>query len=779
MRARFSGVRFACALAGAVLFGFGAGTANGQDRTSWSDYGGSLDNSHYLDLKQITKDNIGQLKVAWFYQTHDGLPYVFNPIVVDGVMYVLARDHSLVAIDAASGKEIWVHSDLNGISQRGITFWESLDKKDKRLIFAIHQQIQEIDAVTGKSVLTFGKDGFVDLRAGLRRAPEDIHMIQSGTPGKVFENLVIVGSSTGEGYLSPPGDLRAYDVVSGDLVWQFHTVPHPGEFGYDTWPKDAWKYVGGVNAWGEISVDEKRGIAYFPIGSPTYDYYGADRTGNDLFGDCILALDARTGKYLWHFQEVHHDLWDYDPTSAPQLITVQFQGKSVDAIAHAGKTGFLYVLDRVTGQPLWPMEERPVAKSDMPGEVSSPTQPFPSKPPAFARQKLSAADVDPYLLTPRERLKAKKQLLAASNGGLFTVPTMMKDTVQMPGNRGGSNWGMTASNPTTGMVYVASIDAPSILHLYQEEPASLGFGLVRSGSAPGGQLYQRYCLSCHGANQEGKMGPSLVNVVKRLGPAVVKSTVINGKGEMPAFGTLKSEELNSLLSYLADPKGGGGVTFDFSKLIPTATKGLAGDDGPVVASGGAPAGKLDPGIKISPMGPFGMMGGPPYPADIVAPKVRYYSAWNVMYKYVNPPWSTLTAYDLNTGTIKWKTPIGDEPQAVKEGAKNAGLQTEQRGIIVTSTGLVFMAAGDGKLRAYDDDTGKILWSAQLPAGSRAIPAMYELNGKQYLVVSATWPIPSDGSPQPDKSAQPVGGKAGAAPIKPEAQMGYVAYALPE
>jgi quinoprotein glucose dehydrogenase len=378
-------------------------------------------------------------------------------------------------------------------------------------------------------------------------------------------------------------------------------------------------------------------------------------------------------------------------------------------------------------------------------------------------------------------MKAKKQILAASNGGLFTIPTMMKDTIQMPGNRGGSNWGMTASNPTNGTVYVASIDAPSILHLYQEEPASLGFGLVRSGGAPGGQLYQRYCQSCHGANQEGKVGPSLVGVTQRLGPAVVKSTIVNGKGEMPAFGTLKPEELTSLISYIADPKGGGAASFDFSKLMPAATKSGADDEGPVVASGGAPAGKLAPGMKISPIGPFGMMGGPPYPPDVTAPKVRYYSAWNVMYKYVNPPWSTLTSYDLNSGTIKWKVPIGDEPEAVKEGAKAAGLQTEQRGIIVTSTGLVFMAAGDGKLRAYDDQTGKTLWSIQLPAGSRGIPAMYEFNGRQYLVVSATWPVPADASPKSDgKAAQLTGGKAGSTPAKAGSQgMGYVAYALPD
>lgn len=746
-----------------IYLAVAAGVAGAQDRTTWRDYGGSVDNSHFSTLTQINKSNVDKLKVAWSYATHDGIPYVFAPIVIDDVMYVLARDHSLVAIDATTGAEKWIHSALDGISLRGITYWEDKDRKDRRLIFTIHQQLQEIDAVTGKSILTFGKDGYVDLRAGLRRDPQDIHMIQSGTPGKVFENLVILGSSTGEGYLSPPGDLRAYDVRSGELVWQFHTVPHPGEFGYDTWPKDAWQYVGGTNTWGEISIDQKRGIAYFPLGAPTYDYYGADRIGNDLFGDCLLALDARTGKYLWHFQEVHHDLWDYDATSAPQLVTIKVDGKSIDAVAQAGKTGFLYVLDRVTGKPVWPIEERPVPKSSMPGEQASPTQPFPTKPPPFAKQNFTVADVDPYLLTEQERADAKKQIAGAHYEGMFTPPGMY-DTIQMPGNRGGSNWGTTASNPTEGIVYVSSIDAPSILHLYREEPASLGFGLVRQGGSPGGQLYQQYCQACHGANQQGGMGPSLVDITKRVNPAVIRSTIINGRGEMPAISNLDDQNLANLISFLVDPKNGGAPTFDFSKLMPTTGKSATSDAGPVVASGGAPAGKLDPGIKIPGLGPYGMMGGPPYPKDIQAPSTRYYSGWNVMYKYASPPWSVLTVYDLNTGTIKWRVPIGQEPTAVKEGAKDTGTLLEQRGVIVTSNGLVFLAAGDGKVRAYDDKTGKLLWTAQLPNGSRAIPALYEVSGREYLVINATWPVEEDGTP--------------ASTSKESQGSAYVAYALP-
>ena len=337
---------------------------NGQGRQqSWSEFGGSADNSHHVTLDQIDKSNVSQLEVAWTYPTQDNSSYVFNPLVVDNVMYVLARNTSLVAIDATSGKELWIHENLSGIAQRGINYWESKDRRDRRLIFQIHHQLQEIDARTGLSITSFGTNGFVDLREGLGRDLSTIFRIQSGTPGKVFENLIILGSSTGEQFISPPGDLRAYDVMSGKMVWIFHTIPHPGEMGYDTWPKDAWKYVGGVNTWGELSIDDRRGIAYFPLGSGTYDFYGADRKGANLFGDCLLALDARTGKYKWHFQEIHHDLWDYDPVSAPQLITVRHNGRMVDAVAQAGKTGYLYVFDRVTGEPLGPLRKGPYRRA--------------------------------------------------------------------------------------------------------------------------------------------------------------------------------------------------------------------------------------------------------------------------------------------------------------------------------------------------------------------------------------------------------------------------------
>src|SRR5262245_35663898 len=263
----------------------------------------TADGSNFANFDHFKKSNIERLGVAWFY------PYGStgaSPVVADGVAYVQGRNNALVALDATNGKELWIHENLTGMTARGLNYWQSPGGRDRRLFFSIGSYLQAIDARTGASILTFGNNGIVDLRQGLARGPGTIR-IQSNSPGKVFENLLILGSAPGETWVSPPGDIRAYDVITGQLAWQFHTVPLPGEFGYDTWPKDAYKYVGGNNNWAEMSVDEERGIVYVPTGSPTYDFYGADRVGVNLFGNCLLALDARTGKRLWHFQTVHHD----------------------------------------------------------------------------------------------------------------------------------------------------------------------------------------------------------------------------------------------------------------------------------------------------------------------------------------------------------------------------------------------------------------------------------------------------------------------------------------
>jgi quinoprotein glucose dehydrogenase len=742
-----------------------AGLASGQqNHKAWSNYAGGPDSSHFVALDRINKSNVSQLQVAWTYPVGDDSSYVFNPIIVDNVMYVLARKSSLVALDATTGKEIWIHGNLPGLSTRGIAYWESGDRKDQRLIFAINNFLEEIDARTGKSILSFGDNGLVNLKQGLGRDPATINRIQSDTPGRVFEDLILTGSATGEGYLSPPGDLRAYNVRTGKMVWIFHTVPHPGELGYDTWPKDAWKYSGGTNTWGEISLDEKRGIAYFPTGSPTYDYYGADRTGNNLFANCLLALDARTGKLLWYFQMVHHDLWDYDATAAPQLITVRHDGKPVDAVAQATKQGFLFVFDRVSGKPLWPVEERPVPRSNMPGEHASPTQPFSTLPP-FARQKMTADDVDPYILTPEERAQWKDRISSMRNEGIFTPPGMT-ETLSLPGARGGSNWGTTASDPSRGLVFLTTQDWPTIYKLSLEDPFSERLNSRRGGSSlPGQAVYEQRCAACHGANGAGSgLGPpALANIGARLGFDSFRQIVLAGRAEMPAFPDLDNAALNSLYGYLGAPSG--------SASGKQAASLSTAPDGPVVASGGAPGGLEIPASS----GPqYSPLGGPPYPAGLNVPADRYYTAWGLYPDQpfvIGPPWSSLVAYDLNRGAIKWKVPLGQDAQAAAEGAKDTGaFMAERHGIIVTSTGLLFVASSDGKIRAHDEDTGKVLWTGSLPAGSEGIPAMYEVGGREYIVVPASSKINVGGGHR-----DPSGAAIPPIPIT----KAYVAFALPE
>jgi quinoprotein glucose dehydrogenase len=737
-----------------------AGILAQQDYKRWSDYGGGADSSKYSALTQIDKTNVGQLEAAWVYPSGDNAAYVFNPVVADNVIYVLARNSSLVALDATTGKEIWVHENLRGITARGVNYWESKDRKDRRLIFSMNSYLQEIDARTGKSILTFGANGVVNLKEGLGRDPKTVARVQSSNPGRIFENLIILGSAPGEGYLSAPGDIRAFDVLTGKQVWSFHTVPHPGEFGYETWPKDAWRYSGGANNWAENSLDEKRGIVYFPTGSATYDYYGADRVGDNLFANSLIALDARTGKRLWHFQTVHHDLWDYDLVSAPQLITVRQNGKTIDAVAQSSKHGFLFAFDRVTGKPLWPIEERPVPKSDVPGEQTSPTQPFPTAPPPFARQKMTPEDVNPYLLTAEERAKWKDRIASALTG-LFTPPALGKESIALPGARGGSNWGSTASNPEKGTVYVMTQDWPSFYKLAEQPP-----GAGRAGRGAGEQsLFTSTCQTCHGAAGAGTaIAPPISGIQARASLEEFRRVLRQGKSEMPAYPNLDEAAVAGLYAFLSAPGGGGRG----GRGVAEAPKPLGG---PVVASGGAPV----PADQAGPGSFGGGMGGPAYPAGITVPPARYYTDYGLGYEYViKPPWSSLVAYDLNKGTIKWKVPLGEDARAIAEGATDTGTFTagERHGMIVTASGLIFIAGKDAKLRAYDEETGKVLWTFTLPAGSEGIPAMYEVKGRQYLVVAAT-------------SRLLTGGKLGPGPGTPDPTAGsklakgYIAFALPE
>jgi quinoprotein glucose dehydrogenase len=737
--------------------------------STWMDYGGGPDQSKYVALTQIDRSNVARLEMAWFYPTEDNISYSFNPIVANGMMYVLAKNNSLVALDAATGEEIWIHANLRGLPRRGLNYWQSADGTDRRILIQLNDYLQAIDATTGQSILTFGDDGLVDLKQGLSpRVPESVRRGQSSTPGVVWRDLIILGSAPGENYMAAPGHVRAYNVVNGELVWTFHTVPQPGEYGYETWPPDAYKYIGGANVWAELSVDAERGIVFAPTGSPNYDFYGADRHGENLFANTLLALDARTGERLWHYQLVHHDLRDFDLAAAPQLVTVDHDGRQIDAVAVATKQGFLYAFHRETGEPLWPIEERPVPQSDVPGEQSWPTQPFPTVLPPFARQSITSADLNP-LLTDEERALWTARidsLVARGRMGVFTPLSHTDWTIAIPGTTGGANYGQTAANPERGLVFVISNDWPSFyedLELRRiDDPPPPPPAFPRGGGAGGGQggprgggpgdavaaaalialgqtIYARECQVCHAPNRAG-MGaaPSLLGIETRYGLADFQALVRGGRGKMPAFAYLSDDEVRALHRYL------GGNTDGTIVDIP---------EGPVVASGGAPGGLLPrQTAEATSAGRYGTL----YPDDVGAPLDRYFiRGYGQEYAYViTPPWSSVVAYDLNEGTIKWQRPLGQDKLAAEAGLRNTGVpETLRNGMVVTSTGLVFSNAKDGKVYAFDQDTGEELWAGQLPTGSEGIPAMYEVDGRQYLVVAATTPItwsrrtPEGGAPR--------------------------------
>jgi quinoprotein glucose dehydrogenase len=678
--------------------------------TTWSDYGGSADSMQYSALKQITKQNVAELRQAWFYPVPDRTgSFDFNPLIVDNVMYVLGQKNAIVALDATTGSQIWAHAPEGGSpGSRGMNYWESADRSDRRLIFGAGGTLREIDARTGKVITSFGDNGRVAMRVGELRPLGG----PSGTAGRVFENLFLTGSVTGETYGSPPGDLRAFDVVTGRLVWTFHTIPYPGEFGYDTWPDGAYKWTGGVNAWGEISIDKARGIAYFPLGSPTHDSYGGDRPGNNLFGNSLVALDARTGKRLWHFQTVHHDTWDYDLATGPKLLTVRHDGKPVDVVAQATKTGFVFVFDRVTGAPLWPIEERPVSPSDVRGERLSPTQPYPTKPPPFARQEFGLEDLNPYL-DQAEYERVRAVLKNARNEGLFTPQTLTREQLSTPGEYGGSNWGGAAGDPATGWLYVRSTDTPALHKLRAPgvwEPA-FSSGAGNTPAARGRAVYQSYCEACHGQPTARGIhvydGSSLINLAM-LGADRIKTMVRQGGGAMPAHteAMIDNAQMEWLLTYLDNPES--------------------------VNSGGAAQGGA---AQPNPLLPF------------VEGLTRYTGPLGSVFHasdglpVMSPPWASIVAYDLNEGAIKWRAPLGIVRALAAKGIKNTGnaVRGYRNGLVVTAGGLVLVGTnGDGYVRAFDKDTGKILWEHDLNANPEGIPAVYEVDGRQYVAFCATY-----------------------------------------
>lgn len=649
---------------------------------SWMSYGGGVDSSQYSSLKQITRSNVSQLKVAWTFDI--GGTASTSPLVVDGVMFVprAGQNAAVVALDAATGRELWANA--GGTTSRGMNYWESADRSDRRLVVISGGYIKEIDARTGATVAAFGDAGRVDPSAESDRTVGR----PGGNPGRIYKDTIIVSlPASGASYDATPGDVRAYDVRTGRLKWTFHSVPGLGEFGADTWPAEALRAnAGGVHNWSELTVDEANGIVFVPFGTARYDFYGGNRKGDNLFANSLVALDANTGKRLWHYQTVHHDLWDYDLPAAPKLLTVRHEGRDVDIVAQPSKHGFLFVFNRKTGEPLWPIEERPVPQSDVPGEFTSPTQPFPTMPPPFARQSFTEKDINPFL-TPEQKTAAIQRLRGSRNEGLFTPPSL-QGSVELPGHNGGANWGSSAVDPTKGTMYIVSKELPTYLRV--SPPGAGGRGGAGAGGGRGG-----------GARGAQAGAPEAAAPNAGAAPAAARGGGAVGGGVGGAAPRAYRPE--GFVEYQAP--------YDFG------------------TSGATPDG----------------VGGLPL---------------------IGPPWSQLTAYDLNTGRILWQVPHGSVT-ALGDAGKGVGSIAPRGGVVATAGGLIFAGStSDRRIRAYDQDNGKVVWEFELPGPQEGVPAVYQVNGKQYVAVS----VGGSGVFQPRAPA--------ANPIPAAGPGQYVVFALP-
>ena len=677
---------------------------NGDKFRTWSTYGGNKENNHYSSLTEIDTNNVAKLRVAWEYHTGDAdkmTQIQVNPIIIDAVLYGVSAKLKLFALHAASGQQIWEFDPATnsaGVKDndnyqfmlnvcRGLAYYSG-SAKDKRIFYSASSRVYCIDAITGRPITSFGSDGHIDLHNDLGMNANKLY-IAATSPGIVYKDLIILGARVNEDMPAAPGHIRAYDVHTGKLRWIFHTIPQPGEAGFDSWDDStAYMHVGGVNAWSGFSLDEKRGIVYAPLGSAVYDFYGGKRLGNNLYANSLLALDANTGKQIWHFQTIHHDIWDRDLPTPPALVTITKDGKTIDAVAQPTKSGFIFLFDRLTGESIYPVVEKQVpSESELDGERPSRTQPF--SPVIFARQSLTQQSLN-NLVPDSSYQDIKKRLAGYSSGFIFNPPSK-KGTVIFPGTDGGAEWGGAAVDPETGILYVNANEVPWVLTMVEAKDQRVK---NETNLQAGQRLYTATCMACHGAQLRGGGNfPSLINLNKKYNVSQFVQLVSSGRRMMPAFDQLAESEKEALASFMLDVKS-------------KQTKKFK-----------APAN-----------------------TDDTWNKMRYTSTGynkfltNEGYPAVAPPWGTLNAIELNTGRIVWKDTLGDYPEfkakGIHTGTENYG------GPVVTAGGLIFIAAtSDSKIRAFNKRSGALLWEAELPACGFATPAMYEADGKQFLVIA--------------------------------------------
>ena len=662
-------------------FGFVSIQQTSQD---WSEYLGGKDRNHYSTLNQITLENVKKLKVAWTYACSDSGQMQTNPLVVKGRVFGVTPSVQAFALDATTGKEIWKFGDplKNWAStSRGVSYWTN--GSEERILYTVGPNLWALDANTGNPIHSFGNQGKVDLHTGLPVAAKNKFII-SNTPGSIYQNLIIMPVRLSEEEDAAPGDVRAFDVITGKLVWTFHTIPYPGEFGYNTFPKDAHKnhFVGAANNWAGMAVDDKNGIVFVPVGSASYDFYGGNRKGQNLFANSLVALNAKTGKRLWHFQMVHHDIWDRDPPAAPNLMEVTRNGKKIDAVAQITKQGFVYLFERKTGKPLFDINELPVPASDLVGEKAWPTQPRPVLPVPFAREAkdLSVKDLNPYTSEPEKM----KEIFQRVDKRWFATPSE-KGTMIFPGFDGGGEWGGAAAHPKKGIIYINSNEMPWIQQMDKVVKGEVF-------SHPGEKVYQKNCAICHQKDLSGNPlsgYPKLLDIYKKRTAAFIGNLIGTGKGMMPGFPQIKGVDKDNLVAFLMK---------EASKEVAGAT---SKDNSPIL-------------YRMAGYRKFIDKDGLPG---------------------VSPPWGTLNAIDLNTGKYLWKVHFGDEPLLAAKGITGTGTEN-YGGPILFENGLLLIAASkDGYFRAFNSQTGEEVWKYKLPFASFATPSTYMVNGKQYVVLA--------------------------------------------
>lgn len=679
----------------------------------WATYRGDKEGTNYSSLSQITTENVHLLEEVWTYDTRNLVKpgMTSNPIVVDGVMYFSDSELNLVALGAATGEELWLfdpsehHPDgdrLSGGIMRGEVYWEDENGNNSRIFHVTKDIVWAINPDDGTPIESFGKGGYIDLK---EHQVWPAHLladrIRQSSPPVIYDDHLILDSNPGEGRESPPGNIVSFNTMTGEYEWTFHTIPLEGQPGYETWEWEDNMNYGGANSWGGFTVDEKRGWVFAATGSATGGIHGGGgaRPGKNLFANSVLAIDAENGELQWYFQTMHHDIWDYDIAPAPMLATITQDGKEHDVVVQTGKQGKVFVLDRDTGESLFPVVEKPVPTEAAPGEVAYPTQPWPLKPDPLVRTQFYESDLT--TITPESYESALEKFKKLKAGPMYTPPSI-EGTITQPGIHGGNEWGGPAFDPESNIAYVNVNDFPFILTLELIKPDQLA-SVMDKGRA----IYSAECAWCHGPDRQGGAGVRLDNVT--LSSDALKSVITQGRNAMPAFASFGEDELDQVIAFLQS-KPGEIETVDIDLSDEENLKNLTWSGG---------AGEL--------------AWSTPTPQYI--PHLDYFTD-HMGYHAIKPPWGKLIAVDVAKGEIKWSIPLGEYPGLVEMGIRHTGAENFG-GMAVTKGGLIFIAATeDNRFRAFDKTSGELLWEFEMAAPGFATPSTYEIDGRQYVVIVA-------------------------------------------